>query len=413
MGNQLPSGDRRMATFQELRMVRLSHRFWAIAVFAGAAVSAQPSFSQSSVLSSPFGKTSPQVQATSQDALALEIWNSLPAPYKTYITQVLAPKSDAQRLQVVYQLVPQLISLPPSALQPLVAVLDAMVPPPAFQVPATATSTSPIYGAWNIATDKTVSGMSAATSKQYLYVYENRWYLSPATKTNWSWTSGQQVTGTYTYFNGTALGTVQCLGSAEIPTFGVGCSEGAGSTRKVIPWSSWITSTEKGSESPSSGQGTVCQNIPAAFGPNPCYFATIYVREVYDLLTDTMATSLQPTTSKQYLYVYQNQWYRSPATTLTWSWQSGQQLAGSYAGFNGTAALTVTCQGSWEQPTFGVGCSEGPGNTHKVIPWDNWITSTWKGEKYPATGQGTVCQDQPGAFGPLPCYMASIYVIER
>lgn len=87
-------------------MVSPSHQFWAIAVFAGGAVSAQPSFSQSSVLNSPFGTTSSQVQATSPDALALNIWNSLPASYKTYVTQVLAPMSDTQRLQALYRLIP-------------------------------------------------------------------------------------------------------------------------------------------------------------------------------------------------------------------------------------------------------------------------------------------------------------------
>ncbi|CDS53175.1 hypothetical protein [Polaromonas sp. CG9_12] len=275
---------------------------------------------------------------------------------------------------------------------------------PVYAVPANATSTLPIHGAWNISTSKTVSSMSVLVSKQYLYVYQDRWYISPSTKLNWSWDFGQQVTGTYTYFDGTSLGTVECPGSTEIPTFGVGCSEGPGNTRKVNPWATWISGKDKGIKSPSNGQGTICQNIPAAFGPNACYEATIYVREVYDLLTDAVAATLQPSTSKQYLYVYQDRWYRSPITTLTWSWQYGQQLVATYDGFNGTSTLTVGCQGSYEQPTFGVGCSEGPGPTRKVLPiYGN----------YPASGQGTICQDQPFAFGPSPCYIASIYVVER
>jgi hypothetical protein len=277
-------------------------------------------------------------------------------------------------------------------------------PTPVFSVPSNATSTLPIYGAWKLATSKTTSGTSAVTSKQYLYVYQDRWYISPITKLNWSWDSGQQVTGTYTYFNGTSLDTVECLGSTEIPTFGVGCSEGPGNTRKVIPWATWISGADKGTKSPSGGQGTVCQSMPSAFGPNTCYYATIYVREVYDLLTDAVAATLQPSTSKQYLYIYQDRWYRSPATTLTWSWQYGQQLVGTYSSFNGTSTFTFGCQGSFEQPTFGVGCSEGPGGSSKVLPIY---------ENYPATGQGTVCQDQPAAFGPSPCYLASIYVLER
>ena len=284
---------------------------------------------------------------------------------------------------------------------------------PVYPVPISAVSSEPIYGAWGFLNVKAADGLNNTVSKQYLYVYQNRWYMSPITKLSWKWDLGQELRGTYTYSDGTVKQSVECNGSAEQPTFGVGCSDGPGSTRKVLPWTGWITSGLKGTKSPNTGQGTVCQDIPAAFGPNPCYEATIYVREVYELLTDAVAVTLQPTTVKRYLYLYQDRWYRSPATNLSWSWDVGQQLIGTYDVFNGTASSTVQCNGSYEQPPYGVGCSEGGGNTRKVLPWDGWITSTEKGTKYPSTGQGTVCQDTPAAFGPQPCYVALIYVQER
>lgn len=287
------------------------------------------------------------------------------------------------------------------------------VPVPVYPVPISAVSSAPIYGAWASLDAKAANNLNNIVSKQYLYVYQDRWYLSPITKLSWKWDSGQELRGTYQYANGTVTGSVDCLGSGEQPPFGVGCSEGPGSTRKVLPWNGWITSGLKGTKNPNTGQGTVCQNIPSAYGPNPCYEATIYVREVYELLTNIVAATLQPTTVKRYLYLYQDRWFRSPATNLSWSWDFGQQMVGIYEAFNGTASSTVQCNGSVEQPTFGVGCSEGAGNTHKVIPWDGWITSTLKGTKSPSTGQGTICQDSPGIFGPEPCYIGSIYVQER
>jgi hypothetical protein len=279
---------------------------------------------------------------------------------------------------------------------------------PAYPVPTSAVSSSPIptNGPWALLDSKAAGGLDRAVSKQYLYVYQDRWYLSPATKLSWDWNLGQQVAGTYMYFNGTTTGSVDCSGSTEQPTFGVGCSEGAGDTRKVIPWNAAITATTRGTKSPSTGQGTVCQgSVSAAFGPDPCYQATIYIREVYALLTDTVAATLQPSTTKRYLYVYQDRWYRSPATTLSWNWQSGQQLIGTYDFFDGSTSGTVQCVGSPELPTFGIGCSEGAGATRKVLPWE--------GSKAPSTAQGTVCQDIPAAFGPEPCYIASIFVLER
>ena len=188
-------------------------------------------------------------------------------------------------------------------------------PDPVYQVPVSATSQLPIHKPWTLLASKVAGNLNSTVSKQYLYVYQDRWYLSPPTKLSWSWDLGQEIPGTYKYFDGTTTGAIECRGSTEYPTFGIGCSEGVGNTRKVLPWTGAITATAKGTKSPSTGQGTVCQEASRAFGPGPCYQATIYVREVYDLLTDVVAPRLQPATTKSYLYLYQDRWYRSAGST--------------------------------------------------------------------------------------------------
>ena len=119
-------------------------------------------------------------------------------------------------------------------------------------------------------------------------------------------------------------------------------------------------------------------------------------------VTSAVAATLDTVTSKAYLYLSGDHWYRSPATTLAWSWSSVQQLTGDYAYYNGTVTSAFTCAGSAELPWFGIGCGAGPGPTFKVLPA---TTSD------PALGTCTVCQDQPNAFGGAVCHTdVGIYV---
>ena len=111
-------------------------------------------------------------------------------------------------------------------------------------------------------------------------------------------------------------------------------------------------------------------------------------------LYPNVASSLHGGTTKEYLYVYGGNWYRSPKTTLVWSWSSGKQLTGSYAYKKGGSTSAYTCHGSKESPTWGVGCSNGGGGTAKTLTYYS---------KNPSAAQGTVCQDQPGAICGCAC----------
>ncbi|MFH1726094.1 MAG: hypothetical protein ABII00_15915 [Elusimicrobiota bacterium] len=133
---------------------------------------------------------------------------------------------------------------------------------------------------WLLLTDNVANRIGNGT-KYYLYVYEDRYYMSPATTLTWSWDEGQELTGEYTYFDGQHEGTVSCEGytgdpwdpwgwSAEIPMWGVGCSEGGGGSEKILTYYD---------KDPANAQGYVCQDIPDAFGIGACAWATMYVFE--------------------------------------------------------------------------------------------------------------------------------------
>lgn len=115
-------------------------------------------------------------------------------------------------------------------------------------------------GGWTLLTSAYVARLGPGTQR-YLYLLGVRWYESPVTSIVWDWTRGQQLTGTYTHFNGTVMGTVACAGSSEVPGFGVGCSSGPGSTVKVLPLYN---------SNPATGTCEVCQDMPNAYGVGAC-----------------------------------------------------------------------------------------------------------------------------------------------
>jgi hypothetical protein len=125
-------------------------------------------------------------------------------------------------------------------------------------------------GNWVLLTDCVAVNLKPDTTKEYLYVYQDRWYLSAPTKLVWSWSTGQQLPGQYRYFDGTHKGSFECTGSDETPAYGVGCSDGPGPLQKVLPY------YENDSL---RGEATICQDIPDAFGVGACGWAKIYVRQ--------------------------------------------------------------------------------------------------------------------------------------
>jgi hypothetical protein len=116
-------------------------------------------------------------------------------------------------------------------------------------------------GGWTQVTQTLAASLTSGPGRQYLYLYGSKGYESPCTTVAWSWTSAQQVTGTYSWWDDTDVGTFACAGSAEPPSWGVGCSNGGGPTNKVLPATT---------ENPPGGTSTVCQDSPNAFGATPC-----------------------------------------------------------------------------------------------------------------------------------------------
>ncbi|PKN56828.1 MAG: hypothetical protein CVU56_13995 [Deltaproteobacteria bacterium HGW-Deltaproteobacteria-14] len=115
-------------------------------------------------------------------------------------------------------------------------------------------------GGWTLLTD-VVAATLDGSSRVYLYRYGTRWYQSPATTLAWTWSGGQELTGTYAYFDGTSAGTVDCTGSSEKPGYGVGCSSGGGNTVKVLP--SYTSNA-------AAALCDICQDTPNAFGGGVC-----------------------------------------------------------------------------------------------------------------------------------------------
>jgi hypothetical protein len=77
----------------------------------------------------------------------------------------------------------------------------------------------------------------------------------------WSWSTGQELTGDYEYFDGVTTCSYTCNGSSEKPGFGIGCSDGPGGKPKTLPIYT---------KDPPTGTCTVCQDAPFAFGSTAC-----------------------------------------------------------------------------------------------------------------------------------------------
>jgi hypothetical protein len=133
-------------------------------------------------------------------------------------------------------------------------------------------NTSLPAGNWTLVTSAVAPTIAGGANKQYLYVAPNgRWYQSPVTTQSWNWGFYQALNGTYTYCNGTSVGSFGC-NSAEGGHFGIGCSNGPGGTFKTLPIYS---------ASPGAGQCEVCQDQPNAFGGGVCQLnVSIYFRYV-------------------------------------------------------------------------------------------------------------------------------------
>ena len=120
------------------------------------------------------------------------------------------------------------------------------------------------------------------------------------------------------------------------------------------------------------------------------------LEEAFLLRWDTVHTSFDfYSIEVKYLYAYEDRWYRSPTTLTAWSWTTFRLLSGVYDyGTDGDLEESVDCDVDDEDGHWGVGCSEGPGDWEKVLPWD---------DNNAEDGLGTICQDQPDHFGVSTC----------
>jgi hypothetical protein len=116
-------------------------------------------------------------------------------------------------------------------------------------------------GGWTRLTQAVAQSLDSTSLKRYLYTTGGVFYISPPTKLAWVWNVGQELTGTYAYFDGSTSGKLMCSGSTEKPPFGIGCSTGPGPMLKVLPWDT---------NDAAGGTCTVCQDIPFVFKQVAC-----------------------------------------------------------------------------------------------------------------------------------------------
>ena len=104
---------------------------------------------------------------------------------------------------------------------------------------------------------------------------------------------------------------------------------------------------------------------------------------------------------REYLYVKNDKWYRTPSSQLIWNWNSPQVLTGTYSYSEGGSFF---CGSSSETTRYyGIGCSNGPGAKWKALIY-------YQTGKDPANGQIQLCQDQPGLFGPACQTGVTVYI---
>jgi hypothetical protein len=103
-----------------------------------------------------------------------------------------------------------------------------------------------------------------------------------------------------------------------------------------------------------------------------------------------VVSALDASLSREYLYSYGVAWYRSPVTGDVWDWGRYQALDGewSYSSGSVSAEGSFSCTAA-EDGGWGVGCSNGPGGTSKVLPIY---------EEDPSTATSMICQDSPDVF---------------
>lgn len=196
-------------------------------------------------------------------------------------------------------------------------------------------------GGWtelNSAIAESLLNTSPNTLRAYLYVQSGTllYYRTPLSQLVWSWSSGQDLDGTYYYSKGTGESNFTVFPSSEHQSYGVGGSSGAGTQDKcLVIYSTCLN--------PSMAQVELCQDLPGIFGSTCQCEVTVYCREVNQLEIPSITTSpasqmVLPGTNVQFSVT------ASGSLPLYYQWQfngtnlsDGGQIYGSHSNL-----LTVT-----------------------------------------------------------------------
>ena len=111
-------------------------------------------------------------------------------------------------------------------------------------------------------------------ARDYLYVQNGTsfYYRTPVSNLAWSWSSGQDLDGTYYYSTGAGESSFQVTASGEHQAYGVGGSSGPGSTLKCLVGAANCLNSN-------SAQVQLCQDEPGIFGSACQCGVTVYLRE--------------------------------------------------------------------------------------------------------------------------------------
>jgi RHS repeat-associated protein len=126
------------------------------------------------------------------------------------------------------------------------------------------------------------------TAREYLYLKDGSalYYRTPSSKLVWSWTSGQDLYGTYFYSSGTGEQSFQITPSSEHQAYGVGGSSGPGDTAKCLVYYSTCLD-------PANAEVQLCQDVPGIFGGACQCDVSVYIRPAS---TDSPFIVAQPQT---------------------------------------------------------------------------------------------------------------------
>ena len=141
-------------------------------------------------------------------------------------------------------------------------------------------------GGWTeLTADVANSALNTNTNlfREYLYVQNGTtsYYRTPESSLVWSWSSGQDLYGTYYYSINSVESSFNITPSDEHQVYGVGGSSGGGSSYKC-------SITDQSCEDPANAQVDLCQDIPGIFGGGCICGVTVYIREAPQVPSFTM-----------------------------------------------------------------------------------------------------------------------------